>query len=72
VSKKLRKPKLVKQAHLEFLDDLREKGTINMFGAAPWLTTAFALTRVDAAIVLLYWMKSFDERHSDPAQEQLI
>lgn len=48
---------------LEYLDRLRESGTVNMFGAAPHLELAFGLSRSDARIVLGEWMRTFAERH---------
>jgi hypothetical protein len=68
---KLVRPSIVSEAHLEYLDDLREGGTINMWGAGSHLEAEFSLTRVESGITLMYWIKSFDERHSDPAQRKL-
>lgn len=47
--------------HAEFLDDLRESGVTNMWGASPYLVEEFGLTRQDAKDVLLQWIKSFKE-----------
>jgi hypothetical protein len=50
----------VTEEHLEFLDELRESGATNMFGARPYVSEAFPdLTDDEAAGVLGYWMKSF-------------
>jgi hypothetical protein len=43
-----------------FLDNLRDSGRINMFGAAPYLEKAFGLSKSEAREVLLQWMKSFN------------
>lgn len=51
------------EEHLVFLDELRESGETNMFGAAPYLREQFDLSRKDAADVLYYWMETFDERN---------
>lgn len=49
--------------HLAFLDDLRESGATNMFGALPYLTDEFTdLDNQQAKAVLLYWMKTFSKR----------
>lgn len=48
----------------EFLDELRESGETNMFGAGPYLSATFDLSRADARSVLKDWMDSFSERHS--------
>jgi hypothetical protein len=61
---KIDKPEFVTDKHLEFLDELRESGDVNMFGARPYLQSAFPeLKGEQAAKVLTYWMKSFSERH---------
>lgn len=46
----------------DFLDDLREQGSINMFGAAPVLREVFGLGRRESQIVLQEWMTSFTQR----------
>jgi hypothetical protein len=46
-----------------FLDNVRETGKINMFGAAPYLQKAFQLNKYDAKDILLEWMDTFNERH---------
>ena len=48
----------------EFLDDLRESGETNMFGAGPYVQGAFGLSRSDARKVVMEWMGTFSERHS--------
>ena len=48
----------------EFLDDLRESGKTNMFGATPYVQQAFGLSLSDACEVLAEWMETFSERHS--------
>lgn len=59
----VRRPAIVTDAHLEYLDKLREAGPVNMFGAAPILADEFGLDKRDARTVLVYWMDSFKERH---------
>ena len=46
----------------EFLDNLRESGDINMFGAAPLLVQVFDITRQEAHSVLAEWMETFTQR----------
>lgn len=59
------KPKCVTDEHLEYLDDLRESGVVNMFGARPYLQEEFPdLDDGAASSVLCYWMKTFEERHA--------
>ena len=49
--------------YYQFLDELRESGQTNMFGAGPYLQEEFGMTRAEAKEVVLTWMKSFSERH---------
>jgi hypothetical protein len=51
------------QEYLDYLDDLRESGVTNMFGAGAYLEDAFNLGRDAARSVLTYWMKTFSDRH---------
>jgi len=47
-----------------FLDELRESGETNMFGAVPYLQEAYTeLTKQEAKAILLEWMRTFSERH---------
>ena len=48
---------------LVYLDELRESGETNMFGARPYLMEAFDLDKPTGAKVLTYWMQTFEERH---------
>ena len=58
------RPSIVSDNHLTYLDDLRESGVTNMFGASEYLERTFSeLDRNDAHDILGYWMESFGERH---------
>ena len=46
-----------------FLDELRDSGVTNMFGAAPYIVEEFGVTRQEAKDLLLNWMQTFEERH---------
>tara|TARA_R110000824_G_C14987294_1_gene654833 strand:+ start:508 stop:684 length:177 start_codon:yes stop_codon:yes gene_type:complete len=53
---------LDKELYFEFLNELRESGTTNMFGAGPHLENEFPeLNRQEAKEVVLEWMESFDK-----------
>mgnify|MGYP003132866702 CR=1 FL=1 len=39
-----------------YLDDLRESGAVNMFGATPYIVSLFDLSEKDARSVLSDWM----------------
>lgn len=54
------RPTFVTDDHLEFLDDLRESGETNMYGARPYLMKEFSeFSKQEAAEVLKYWMATF-------------
>lgn len=57
------KPEGLEDEHLWFLDDLRESGITNMYGAAPYLARAFDLDDDTSRAYLIYWMRTFGERH---------
>jgi len=48
-----------KEMFYPYLNDLRESGETNMFGAAPYLVEQFDLDIVEAREVLGQWMKDF-------------
>ena len=47
--------------YFAYLDDLRESGVTNMFGASPYLQEEFGLDRYEARDILLQWMQSFNK-----------
>lgn len=56
---------VINQEYLEYLDDLRESGVTNMYGAASYLRSEFnELNKEDAAKILIHWMETFSERHA--------
>jgi hypothetical protein len=59
------KPDYVLEEHLRYLDELRESGETNMYGASPYLVQRFNVDKRTARNILSYWMKSFDERHPE-------
>ena len=64
-TKQQERPDFVTDEHLEFLDDLRESGDTNMFGARPYLLEQFdGLTNEQAGKVLNYWMATFGKRRT--------
>lgn len=57
----LPKPTNMAPEHLEYLDDLRESGSINMMGAAQYLTMKWpSLSKDEAKDILLYWMHTHE------------
>ena len=60
----IERPEIVDDDHLYYLDLLRETGVTNMFGATPYLREEYPdLSRDEAQEILIYWMKTFGERH---------
>lgn len=51
------------EEYFDFLDDLRESGVTNMFGATPYLVEEFGVDKSTARRILTEWMRSFSERH---------
>ncbi len=51
-----------KEELFKFLDNVRESGKINMFGAAPVLQEVYGLSRREARNILLEWIDTFAER----------
>jgi len=47
------------KTYYRFLNNLRESGVTNMFGASPYLAEAYDLKRREAGDVLSAWMKWF-------------
>jgi hypothetical protein len=48
-----------------YLDDLRESGATNMFGAAAFIQRDWGLSREDATGFLAEWMRTFSDRHPE-------
>lgn len=58
------RPEFCTDEMLEYLDDLRESGVTNMFGARPYVEREFPeLSSKEAGQVVTHWMKTFTERH---------
>lgn len=45
-----------------FLDALRKSGDVNMFGAAPYVSEAFGVSKQEARDLVKNWMDTFAER----------
>lgn len=56
----------VENKYTVFLDDLRESGITNMWGAVPYLTEMYPeLTYNKAKGILLEWIRTFGERKGE-------
>ena len=49
----------MRNEYFEYLNNLRDSGVTNMFGAGPYLQQAFGLTKYEARDILIQWMESF-------------
>jgi hypothetical protein len=47
--------------YFEYLDELRESGVTNMFGAAPYLQKTFGVSQKEATKILIEWMASYEK-----------
>lgn len=56
---KTERPAQVKDEHLDYLDQLRETGETNMYGATRYVSDQFGLSLTDADVVVGYWMEQF-------------
>jgi len=50
------------EQYTEFLDELRDSGVTNMFGATPYLQEAFGLDKIEARMILIDWMENYGKR----------
>jgi len=53
------RPEGITDQHLEYLDELRESGVTNMFGAASYIVDEFGTPHREAKDILGYWMRTF-------------
>lgn len=54
-----KRPDYVTDAHLEFLDELRESGVTNMWGSPAYIRQEFGFDEDTAFGIFSYWMKTF-------------
>lgn len=45
----------------DYLNDLRDSGATNMFGASPYLVDEFDIDKYEARKVLSKWMENYSE-----------
>lgn len=74
----MERPEFCTDDMLVYLDDLRESGVTNMFSAGTYLERKFRELRKQkgdgfhnkrVGAVLLYWMRTFAERHGQRVKE---
>ncbi len=49
----------------DYLNDLRNSGVCNMFGASPYLKEEFDISTTQARQVVALWMENFNEHGYD-------
>ena len=49
-----------KENIFDYLEDLRDSGQINMFGASPYIVEAFGLNKYQAREILSEWMHGYE------------
>lgn len=47
------------QEHIDFLNELRDSGETNMFGAGPYVQEEFGVDRREARAIVQKWMAQF-------------
>jgi hypothetical protein len=47
--------------HKKYLEELRDSGVTNMWGASPYLAQRFDISEKEAGEILVEWIKSFNE-----------
>lgn len=62
---KKRTKKEMLMLYFTYLDDLRESGITNMYGASPYLAEEFGLGEAEARAILIEWVRTFSTRHED-------
>ena len=55
----------VRELVYEFLDELRESGTVNMFGASSDLQDEFGVDKYTCRSLLSDWMNQYEEKSWD-------
>lgn len=53
------------KTHFSYLNDLRESGATNMFGAAPFLAEEYGITKSAASKVVGEWMQWYPGEPGD-------
>tara|TARA_R110000824_G_scaffold259469_1_gene448196 strand:- start:711 stop:917 length:207 start_codon:yes stop_codon:yes gene_type:complete len=57
----MRKTTSLEREAMEYLNDLKDSGVTNMYGATPYLMEEMDLGRSDAGKIMRLWMRNFQE-----------
>ena len=55
-----------------YLDELRESGTCNMFGSGSYVESNFGISKNEAQVFVLGWMKAVENDTWDMDKHELI
>jgi len=59
------RPNFVTEGMLIFLDELRDSGKVNMYGAERYIRKEYPhLSERQATALLVYWMETYSRRHA--------
>lgn len=61
MAKQTRKTTDQEKQVFEYLNELRESGITNMFGASPYIQNQFAIEENESMKLLSLWMNNFNE-----------
>lgn len=56
-----RQSTIEEQEVFEYLNDLRESGATNMFGAPPYVEQRFSMSKSESRKLVSLWMNNFNE-----------
>ena len=54
-----KRPDIVRDRHLVYLDAVRDSGAMNMFGASGAISSKFGVDKETATKILVYWMETY-------------
>ena len=65
------RPEIVTDEHLTYLDELRESGETNMFGAPAFIEDEFDVSKSEALDITSYWMATYEERQDKVTESEI-
>ena len=57
----IKAPKPEQQEMYDYLEELRQSGDTNMFGASPYLAEEFGISKIEARNILSDWMRGRED-----------
>ena len=65
------RPEIVTDEHLTYLDELRDSGVTNMFGAPAFIEDEFDVSKSEARDITSYWMATYVERQDKVTEAEI-